>query len=163
MYNIVIQQLHIIWNVHHNKYSYHLSPYKVTTISLTIFPMLYITISWLIYFITRSLHPSILSSFLPISPQPIPRSNSQFVLCIIGQVLCTSFYFHFEYINHVLNLPPIPKSLFWVFRTRSMWSKLAWGLTPLLCLKSNFVFYRHWEKSAPPYVPRTTVISPLLR
>ena len=45
MYHTVIQYLYTLWNDHH------LSPYKVVTILLTIFPILYIISLYLIYFI----------------------------------------------------------------------------------------------------------------
>lgn len=45
---------YICWH-HHSKFNYHLSLFKVIAVWLTIFPILYITFPWLIYFITRSL------------------------------------------------------------------------------------------------------------
>ena len=49
MYIIVIQHLNSLWDDHHNQFSYHLSPFKVITILLTVFPILYSTSPWLIY------------------------------------------------------------------------------------------------------------------
>ena len=68
---IVILYLYTLQNDHHDKSSYHLAPYKVIIILLTIFPMLYITSLQLIYFITGSLYLLIPS---PISPNPLPVS-----------------------------------------------------------------------------------------
>lgn len=56
MYNIVIQQLNKLQNDNHSKSGYHVSPHKVIRIWLSIFPMLYITSPWLIYFITGSVY-----------------------------------------------------------------------------------------------------------
>ena len=54
----------MLWNDHHGKSSYHLSPYKVITMLLTLFPMLYIISSWLSYFIAESLYILLLQLFL---------------------------------------------------------------------------------------------------
>ena len=43
MYCIVIWHLRALWNDHHDKSSNHVSPYKVITVLLTIFFILYIT------------------------------------------------------------------------------------------------------------------------
>ena len=43
MYNRVIQNLCTIPNDHHNKSSYYRSPYKIVTMLLTVFPVLYLT------------------------------------------------------------------------------------------------------------------------
>ena len=56
LYNIVVQYFYILQNDHHNKSSYHLSPYKMITVSLTIFPMFYVISLWIIYSITGSLY-----------------------------------------------------------------------------------------------------------
>ena len=55
-YNIILVSgiQHMIWqfcilhSAHHSKQSCHLSPYKVITVLLTIFPMLYFSSPWLI-------------------------------------------------------------------------------------------------------------------
>ena len=52
-------------NEHHDNSSYHLSPFKVITILLTLFPMLYTSSSWHLFFDWKSVpltyftHPSI--------------------------------------------------------------------------------------------------------
>ena len=69
MYNIVIWHLYTLWD-DHRKFSYHLSPFKVITTLLTIFPILYITSPWLIYFITGSL--CLLIPFTYFTHPPIP-------------------------------------------------------------------------------------------
>ena len=55
-----------VMNDHHDKSS-HLSPYKVITISLTLFLMLYVTSPWLIYFITGGLYLLSLLHLFPTS------------------------------------------------------------------------------------------------
>ena len=57
-YNLVFS---ISIHDYQNKSSYHLSPYRISTVLLTIFPMLYISSLWLTYFVTGSL--SILINF----------------------------------------------------------------------------------------------------
>ena len=47
---------HTLQNDHHNKYSYHLSPYRDITLLLTIFPTLYISSLWLICLVIESLY-----------------------------------------------------------------------------------------------------------
>ena len=48
--NIVVWYFYTLWNDHLDKSSYHLSPYKVTTILLIRFYMLYITFLWFILY-----------------------------------------------------------------------------------------------------------------
>lgn len=48
---VVTWYLYISWNVHHDEASNNLPPYKVIIILLTIFIVLYITPSWLIFYI----------------------------------------------------------------------------------------------------------------
>ena len=48
----MIWHLHTLWSDHHSKSSNHLSLYKIIRVLLTIFLMLYMTLLWLIYFIT---------------------------------------------------------------------------------------------------------------
>ena len=62
--NIVSQYLYTLWNDHHGKSSYHLSPYRVIIILLTLFLMLYIISSCLSYFIAGSLYILLLQLFL---------------------------------------------------------------------------------------------------
>lgn len=64
---IVIWHLCALWNDSHSKSSYHLSPYTVYMILLSIFPMLYITVAWLILYLQvyTSWFPS------PILPPPL--------------------------------------------------------------------------------------------
>ena len=92
MYNImlvsgvqeVIWPLHTLWNDHRDKSS-NLSPYKVTTVLLTIFLMLYITSRGLFYN----------WRFVPLPPlhlfctllHALPSANHPFVLCIYESVL----------------------------------------------------------------------------
>ena len=73
MYYIVIWHLHTLWNDHHdNKSSNHLVPYKVITVLLTIFLMLYMTSPWLIYYVTGGLYLLIPFIYFAHSPQPPP-------------------------------------------------------------------------------------------
>lgn len=55
VYKIVIWYLYTFQNGYHCKPNYRLPLYKVITILLTMFPMLYITFPCLLYFITGSL------------------------------------------------------------------------------------------------------------
>ena len=48
---MVIRQFYTLHNTHHGLCSHHLAPYNVSTILLTVFPMLYFSSLWLIYFI----------------------------------------------------------------------------------------------------------------
>ena len=55
LHSMVIWYFYTLWDDHH-KSSYHLSPCKLITVLLTIFPMLYRSLLWFIYFIIRSLY-----------------------------------------------------------------------------------------------------------
>ena len=68
-------------NDHHNNYRYHLSPFKVITILLTISPMLYFTSLGLIYFITGTLCLFISFTYSAQLP-PLPSGNCQLILCL---------------------------------------------------------------------------------
>ena len=52
----MIQHLNILWYDHYSKSSNHLSSYKFIAVLLTVFPVLYITSPWLMYFLTGSLY-----------------------------------------------------------------------------------------------------------
>ena len=73
----MVWHLHTSWNDHHDKSTNPLSPYKVITISLTIFLMLYITSPWLIYFITGGLYLLIPLTYF-VSLTPLPSGNHPF-------------------------------------------------------------------------------------
>ena len=53
VYYIVIWHLHTLWNDHHDKSNYHLSPYEVIYIIIDHIPY---TSLWVIYFLTRRLY-----------------------------------------------------------------------------------------------------------
>ena len=78
---------HSVWHLctlqidHCRKSSNHLSLYKVIMVLLTVFPVLYITSLWLIYFITGSLYFLIHFKYFT-QPPAHPSSNHQMVLCI---------------------------------------------------------------------------------
>ena len=81
-YSIVVQHLYTLWNDLHDKSRSHLSPYKVTTILLAIFPMLYIA-SPCIYYMTGSLYVLILFTYFIHSPTPSTLAiASLFSLCL---------------------------------------------------------------------------------
>ena len=91
MYNITVYQINMIWyfcsleNYHHKNTSYHLLLCKDKTSLLTLFPTLYSSSLWLIYFIPRCLFLLISSkiSFLLAPPHP---GYHLFVLCIYNSV-----------------------------------------------------------------------------
>ena len=56
------------------KYSYHLSPYNIITVFLTIFPMLYFSSLWLNHFITGIL--CLLASLTYVTQPPTPFSDN---------------------------------------------------------------------------------------
>ena len=87
-----------IYNDHHNNFSYQLSPYKDITL-LTIFPMLYISSLWLIYFVARSLY--LLTSFTYF----IHLSTSlfqQWPVCSLSITVCFVMFIWF-----VFKIPPL--------------------------------------------------------
>lgn len=75
-------------------FSYLLLLYKVITALLTIFPMLFVTSLWLIYFIIESFYYLIPFTFFTHHPAPIPRATTKFVLCIYESVCFVFFRFH---------------------------------------------------------------------
>ena len=86
VHNIVIRYFCTFQNDHCNKSSCHLSPYKDTTKLLTIFPTLYISYLWLIYFVIESLYLLISLTYLSSLSLPLPSGNHLFVLCISDSV-----------------------------------------------------------------------------
>ena len=87
MYKIASQYLYILWNGHHNS-NYHLSPYNIIKILLTIIPMLYITSLWLMYFIIGSLY-----LLLPFTYFVCPHSPSLWQLPVCSLYLWVCFCF----------------------------------------------------------------------
>ena len=89
MHNIVIWYFYTLQNNRH-KSSYHLSPYKVITMSLIIFPVLYILSPWLIYFVIGSLYLLIFLTYFTHLPTPaslvttylFSASASLFLFCL---------------------------------------------------------------------------------
>ena len=65
-YSTVSWHLQTLWNEHCDKANIHLSPYKVITILLIMFLMLYVTSLWL-YFITGGLYFLILYFLIPVT------------------------------------------------------------------------------------------------
>ena len=86
VYNVVIHYFYTLQKHHRRQSSYHLSPCKVITVLLPVFPMLYISFPWLIYFVRGSFYPLISLTYFthPLTPQP--SSNHLFVLCIYESV-----------------------------------------------------------------------------
>ena len=77
---------------HHDKSSNHLFPFKVVTILLTIFLMLYIT-SWsLIYFIIGGLYLLIPFTYLPNPQTPSPLATTR-----LFSVSVSLFLFCFDF------------------------------------------------------------------
>ena len=89
MYDITIWYFYILRNDHHDKSSYHLSPYKVMTILLTIFSMLYISSLWLIYFVTGSLY-----LLIPITYFTSPVWQPHFCSLYLWVCFCFVLFFH---------------------------------------------------------------------
>ena len=78
----------VLQNNQHDMSSYHLSLYKVNTILLALFPLLYITSSWFIYFITGSLYLLIPFTHFAHPPTFLPSSNQHFVLSMNVGFVC---------------------------------------------------------------------------
>ena len=89
--HIVIWHWHTLWNDHHDFSSNHLSHYKVITILLTIFPMLYIMFLWLTYFIPGGFYFFIFIICFP-HPYSLPSDSHSFVLCIYLFIFFIYFY-----------------------------------------------------------------------
>ena len=102
MYNIVLISVvqhsystfkYITKNDYHNKSSNLLSPYKFFTILLTIFLLLYLTSTWLMYFFTRCLHLFI--TFTYFASHTLLSGSLQFALCIY-ESFC---FFQFDFLG----------------------------------------------------------------
>ena len=101
----VIWHLHTLWN-DHNKSGNHLSPYKVITILLTIFLMLYITSLWLIYWYNWRFVPlNILHLFSPTRP------SGFLYLWVFSACFALGFRFHIGYTICLCALRPWPRTL----------------------------------------------------
>lgn len=80
VYNIVVRQVYTLCSARH-KHSFHPSPHKAATRSLTVFPMWCLSSLWLTPSIPGSL--DLLLPFTHFAPPPAPPSGScQFVLCL---------------------------------------------------------------------------------
>ena len=75
------------------KCGHHLSPYYTFIISLTMFPMLYLSYLWLIHSVTGSLYPPSPLHLFYSSSKPLPSGNHQFVFCIYKSVSFVCFVF----------------------------------------------------------------------
>ena len=97
LYSIVFQYFYILQNDHHNKSSYRLSPYKMITVSLTIFPMLYVISLWIIYSITGSLYLFIALSCFTQPPHTLHSAlaPNQAVLYTYESVSVLLYLFYF--------------------------------------------------------------------
>ena len=82
VYNILIQYFYTLQNDHQGKSSYHLSPYKDNIFLLTIFPTLYISSLWFIYFVSGSLYLLISLTYFSRPPIPILTGNYLSILYI---------------------------------------------------------------------------------
>lgn len=96
----MIWHLYTLKNVHHNKYSYHLSPCKVMTIKLTIFPMFYLSSPWHLFY-NGYLYPMIPFTYFTYSPhipslwQP-PDHTLHLWVCSWNFVCFCLFFFRFQ-------------------------------------------------------------------
>lgn len=96
VYNIMIQGIYTLWSVHHNKYNYHQSLYKVFMILLTLLTLLRILSLWLLYFITGSRCLLVPLTCFTCSALP-PSGHHPFVLCVyeaasfLHLVVCSVF------------------------------------------------------------------------
>ena len=70
VYVMVVGYFCPLWNYYYDKSNNHCLPYRVMTILLTIFTMLYIPSLWLIYFIAGHLYPLIPFTYLAFPPYP---------------------------------------------------------------------------------------------
>ena len=77
----------------HHKSSYHLAPYKVNTLLLTILPLLYVSPLWLIYFVTGSLYLLISLTYFTHPTNPLPSGSHLFVLWVSFVTFVHLFYF----------------------------------------------------------------------
>ena len=93
----MIWHLYTLQNDHHSKFGYCVSPYEVNTIWL-IFPMLYITSPWLIYFISGSLY--FLDPFHTFCPAPTP-CLWQPRICSLCLGCASYFLFDCAILNHL--------------------------------------------------------------
>ena len=91
------------WNCHHNNPNYHLSPYKINAILLTMVPMVYVIAPWFLHFIAGGLYfliPFILLLHRPTTTNHLPpprlaTTNLFSVSMSIGIVLFVLFFnFH---------------------------------------------------------------------
>ena len=83
--NIVIWYFYTLQNDHHDKSSYHLSPYK-NTLLLAVLPKLSFLSLWLIYFIIGNMYLLISLTFLTHLHTPLPSGKHLFVLCMYDSV-----------------------------------------------------------------------------
>lgn len=81
VYRIVIWHLYTLWYDHHAKSSFHLLLFKVI-ILLTILPILYITFSWIIYFVTGTLCLLFPFTYFTHTPSPLFSGNHQFSVSV---------------------------------------------------------------------------------
>lgn len=78
-----------VCNDHHDKFSCHLSPTKMTDItSLTIFPMLYISHLGLIYLVTESLNLLISLTSFTHHTTSLHSGNHLFPICMTPFLVC---------------------------------------------------------------------------
>ena len=88
----MIWHLHILWSDYHSKSSNHLSLYKIITVLLTIFLMLYMTFLWLIYFIPGGFNLLIRSTYFnPLYP-PCLWKPPIYCLCLWTLIILGSTY-----------------------------------------------------------------------
>ena len=107
--HIVIWYFYTFQNDHHDKSSYHLSPYKDFTKFWTTLPTLYISYLWFIYFVTESLHLLISLTYFSSSPSILlcqPSVCSLYLwLCFCLVIFVLFFRFHTQVKTYSICLP----------------------------------------------------------
>ena len=110
MHNTVIWSFYTLQNDRH-KSSSHLSPYRVITMSLIIFPVLYILSPWLIDFVIGSLYLLIFLTYFTHLPPPTSLLTTRLFSASASLFLfCSSIFFDFLHSTYKWN-----HTVFWFF------------------------------------------------
>ena len=117
MYNIVSQYFHALWNGHHSKCVYQLSPCKVVTILLTILPaMYYICMSYLCK--TGRLYLLIPFTYFSHPPTLPPFWQPSVCFCFVLYVYVFWFFRFYKWKNIVYQSFHVWLTLFGVMSSR---------------------------------------------
>ena len=141
------------WNCHHNKSRYHLLPYKVNTVLLPIFPMLYITSHDLFYS-----WKIVLSPLIPLAtPKPYsPLATTNLFSYKLFRILLFFFLIHSPYKwNHLvcfflwlISLSIIPSRVFHVLKNDKISFFLYMSNIPLWVLHTHTHTHTHFIHSS---------------